>query len=196
MIIISLITAPYISISHFYQERYPNFNNKVRLIPSLIYYENIKRFVIKDYFEFHNILENPLQYLNFVNLNIDNNLPEYHSLFDYQFIQNLVFKDNKFYNQKNISKLLSIPDIRYIFLLDNIFIEKDKLRQKQILTCIKIFINTNTKLIADETEIEKLKNNNIRIIYLKFFQKDCKIPEDYVIIGELSNAFLAKSKTY
>ncbi|MFN3412377.1 MAG: hypothetical protein ACK4YF_09485, partial [Exilispira sp.] len=161
LIIICLIAALYINISHFYQERYPNINNKVRLIPSLIYYEKIKTFVLKDYFEFHNILENPLKYLNFVNLNINNSLQEYHSLFDYPFIKNLLLKNNQIYNQESIIKLLSNPDIRYIFLLDNIFIEKDKSRQKQIITCIKRFININTNLVADEKDIEKLKKNNI-----------------------------------
>ncbi|MFN3412186.1 MAG: hypothetical protein ACK4YF_08510, partial [Exilispira sp.] len=64
------------------------------------------------------------------------------------------------------------------------------------ITCIKRFINTNTNLVADEKDIEKLKKNNIQIIYLKFFPKGLENFEDYIIIGELTNAILAKSKTY
>jgi 4-amino-4-deoxy-L-arabinose transferase-like glycosyltransferase len=194
LVLICLILAPYITISHFYQERYPNFENKVRLIPSLIYYEKIKYFVIKDFFQTQNILDDPKSYINFIDLDRKTDLPKFHSLFDYESIKKLFrLNENKNSFKKEISSKLYNTDLRYIFSLDNIYIEKDPVRQKQIIKCIERFINTNTNLIADEKDLEKLKKNNIQIIYLKFYSDKSQIPDNFTIIGKLPNAFLVKT---
>lgn len=193
LILICLIIAPYITVSHFYQERYPNIENKVRLIPSLIYYEKIKYFVLKDLFQMKNIQNDPYLYINFIDFNRKSDLPRFHSLFDYDFIRKILKIDgNQNSYKKEVSKILNNSNVRYVFSLDNIYVEQDPYRQKQILNCIKRFININTNLIIDETEIQKLKDNNTEIIYLKFFPDKSVIPIDYRIIGKLPNAFLVK----
>lgn len=194
LLIICLVLSPYINISLFYQERYPNFNNKVRLIPSLIYYEKIKYFVFNDFMKNQNIDEDAKGYINFVDFDKNIGLPKFHSLFDYNFIKELfIINKNEYYRKKSISQKFFDTDIKYVLTLDNLYIEKDASRQKQILNCIKRFINTNSDLIADENEIEKLNNNNFKIIYLKFWPKNTAIPTGLTVLGELPNAYLIKT---
>jgi len=42
--------AIYLNFQHYRQERYPDVKNTVRLIPSLIFYEKLKYYILNHYF--------------------------------------------------------------------------------------------------------------------------------------------------
>lgn len=195
-IIICIFLAPYITLSHFYQERYPNFGDKVRLIPSLIYYEKIKYFIIQDYFKNQNINEKVENFIHFINYDQSAQLLKNHSLFNYKFLQDLFRLEIKDYEKRKlINDQLNNSEIKYCFTYDNLYIEKDGKRQKQIIQCIERFINTNTSLIEDISNLENISNNkNIKIYFLKFYFNNSKIPEKSIILGKYSNFILVKSE--
>ncbi len=195
-ILICIILAPYITLSHFCQERYPNFGDKIRLIPSLIYYEKIKYFIIKDYFSIQGITEKPENFIHFINYDKTTQLLKNHSLFNYKFLQDLFRLEIKDYEKRKlINDQLNNSEIKYCFTYDNLYIEKDGKRQKQIIQCIERFINTNTSLIEDISNLENISNNkNIKIYFLKFYSNNSKIPEKSIILGKYSNFILVKSE--
>lgn len=195
-IIVCIVLAPYISLSHFYQERYSNFDDKVRLIPSLIYYEKIKYFIIKDYFSIQGIDEKPENFIHFINYDITTQLLKNHSLFNYKFLQDLFSLEIKDYEKRKlIYDQLNNSYIKYCFSYDNLYLEKDGKRQKQIIQCIERFVNINTSLIEDLSNIQNASNNkNIKIYFLKFYTKNSKLPENSIILGKYSNLILVKSE--
>ncbi len=197
--IICILIAPYISISHFYQERYPNFDNKIRLVPSLIYYEQIKSFLIQDLFSELNIKDNVKDYIHFIDKDkVIQNL-KYHSLLNYNF-SDILLKFDKNGIKQNILQKIGNSNIKYFISMDNIYIEKDKARQIQIINCIKRFINENFNLIIDNDKLNSFtKDNNAdrakyKIYKLSFYPKDSKLPDDSKVIGVLPNAILIKTE--
>ncbi len=200
LFIICILIAPYISLSHFYHERYPYYENKIRLIPSLIYYEDIKSALIQDILNELVTKSNSGNFDHFIDKDFIVEKLKLNSILNYPFLANILLgkidqSKLDIYNQIKNSK------VKYFISTENIYLEKDRARQRQILSCISRFVNINTNLVIDNNQLEKFLFENrdkkegedkFKIYKIVFYQKTNKIPENYQIIGYLPNAILTK----
>ncbi len=151
IIVLVMVSSFYITFVHFTYERNPNYKNVVRLIPSLIYYEDIKKIIINDYLKeqeisavdkrvYHTISKERINGLNIKN----------HSLYNIYPINKLATKSKLFFDErKNINDyflftnrdsyqkpdqqfgknlgdiwILDNPDTKYYFSFDYIISQK------------------------------------------------------------------------
>lgn len=192
--IFTLATGFYLNLTHFYQERYPNYKNTTRLIPSLIVYEKVKKILLKDYFEsnidqsliknnndkklnynyllYSNFIKKSIsKFLHYFNLKIVNKRKTFSLYYYFPLLQNkpyiLNFKNDTSNEIKNFKNLNFSDSFTYYLSTEFLFLKFSKSRQKQILNLISRFINSNINLIVNDYKKAKFFVYFIDKKYLK-----------------------------
>jgi len=153
IIVLVMVSSFYITFMHFTYERNPNYKTEVRLIPSLIYYEDIKKIIIDDYLKQREItVHDKIAYHTISKERINSLSIKNHSLYNIYPINKLVTQSKLFFNErKNLDDYFRLknndsykkldeqtsenltnrwifdnPDIRYYFSFDYIISLKEK----------------------------------------------------------------------